>query len=94
MLQAKNLTKTYGEQTALNSLNLTINEGRGSANTVQVVGAGTDTFGLADSSSIINLVSKGGEIKSVMEALQLPRRTLNEKMQRHGLVREDFVGQE
>ena len=32
----------------------------------------------------------GGEIKAVMEALQLPRRTLNEKMQRHGLVREDF----
>ncbi|HGM6311895.1 MAG: sigma-54-dependent transcriptional regulator [Pseudomonas putida] len=36
----------------------------------------------------------GGEIKSVMEALQLPRRTLNEKMQRHGLMREDFVGRE
>jgi len=36
----------------------------------------------------------GGEIKSVMEALQLPRRTLNEKMQRHGLVREDFFGRE
>jgi len=36
----------------------------------------------------------GGEIKSVMEALQLPRRTLNEKMQRHGLVREAFVGRE
>ncbi|WP_176505969.1 MULTISPECIES: sigma-54-dependent transcriptional regulator [Pseudomonas] len=33
----------------------------------------------------------GGEIKAVMEALQLPRRTLNEKMQRHGLVREDFL---
>jgi len=33
----------------------------------------------------------GGEIKAVMEALQLPRRTLNEKMQRHGLVREEFV---
>ncbi|WP_369989989.1 sigma-54-dependent transcriptional regulator [Pseudomonas xanthosomatis] len=32
-----------------------------------------------------------GEIKGVMEALQLPRRTLNEKMQRHGLVREDFL---
>jgi two-component system C4-dicarboxylate transport response regulator DctD len=29
-----------------------------------------------------------------MEALQLPRRTLNEKMQRHGLVREDFLGSE
>lgn len=32
-----------------------------------------------------------GEIKAVMETLQLPRRTLNEKMQRHGLVREDFL---
>ena len=50
-------------------INLIINEGRGSANTVQVVGAGTDTFGLADSSSIINLISKGGEIKSVMNIL-------------------------
>lgn len=32
-----------------------------------------------------------GEIKAVMHSLQLPRRTLNEKMQRHGLVREDFI---
>ena len=32
-------------------IDLTINEGRGSANTVQVVAAGSDTFGLADSSS-------------------------------------------
>lgn len=31
-----------------------------------------------------------GDIKGVMEELQLPRRTLNEKMQRHGLAREDF----
>ncbi|MBF8743570.1 sigma-54-dependent transcriptional regulator [Pseudomonas guariconensis] len=35
-----------------------------------------------------------GEIKAVMETLQLPRRTLNEKMQRHGLVREDFIERE
>lgn len=35
-----------------------------------------------------------GEIKAVMETLQLPRRTLNEKMQRHGLVRDDFVERE
>ncbi|NIF17008.1 sigma-54 dependent transcriptional regulator [Pantoea sp. Cy-639] len=35
-----------------------------------------------------------GEIKGVMETLQLPRRTLNEKMQRHGLVREDFLERE
>ncbi|MDN7141890.1 sigma-54-dependent Fis family transcriptional regulator [Pseudomonas sp. JQ170] len=33
-----------------------------------------------------------GEIKAVMEELQIPRRTLNEKMQRHGLQREDFLG--
>ena len=29
-------------------IDLTINEGRGSANTVQVVAAGSDTFGMAD----------------------------------------------
>lgn len=32
-----------------------------------------------------------GDIKAVLEELQLPRRTLNEKMQRHGLLRETFV---
>lgn len=32
-----------------------------------------------------------GEIKAVMETLQLPRRTLNEKMQRHGLSRDEFL---
>jgi two-component system C4-dicarboxylate transport response regulator DctD len=32
-----------------------------------------------------------GDIKAVLEELQMPRRTLNEKMQRHGLVREDFL---
>ena len=32
-----------------------------------------------------------GEIKAVLNELQLPRRTLNEKMQRHGLVREAFL---
>ena len=36
------------------------------------------------------LALHGGEIKAVMDELQLPRRTLNEKMQRHGLVRADF----
>ncbi len=34
-----------------------------------------------------------GDIKAVMHELQLPRRTLNEKMQRHGLVREDFLAE-
>ena len=32
-----------------------------------------------------------GDIKAVLNELQLPRRTLNEKMQRHGLVREAFT---
>jgi NitT/TauT family transport system substrate-binding protein len=50
-------------------IDLTINEGRGSVNTVQVVAAGSDTFGLADSSSVIAAASKGAEIKSVMSLL-------------------------
>src|SRR5690606_2270636 len=32
-----------------------------------------------------------GNIAAVMEQLQLPRRTLNEKMQRHGLSRTDYL---
>ncbi|WP_397458103.1 sigma-54-dependent transcriptional regulator [Pseudomonas asplenii] len=32
-----------------------------------------------------------GDIKAVLEELQLPRRTFNEKMQRHGLTRESFL---
>jgi len=33
-----------------------------------------------------------GDIKAVLEELQLPRRTFNEKLQRHGLTREMFLG--
>lgn len=54
---------------AAEKIDLTINEGRGSANTVQVVAAGSDTFGLADSSSVIVAASKGAEVKSVMTVL-------------------------
>ena len=50
-------------------IDLTINEGRGSANTVQVVAAGSDTFGLADSSSVVATAAKGADIKSVMSLL-------------------------
>src|SRR5438128_6801881 len=50
-------------------IDLTINEGRGSANTVQAVAAGSDTFGLADSSSVILTASKGADVKSVMSLL-------------------------
>jgi len=54
---------------AAEGIDLTINEGRGSANTVQVVAAGSDTFGLADSSSVIATAAKGADIKSVMSLL-------------------------
>jgi NitT/TauT family transport system substrate-binding protein len=50
-------------------IDLTINEGRGSANTVQVIAAGSDTFGLADSSSVVATAAKGAEVKSVMSLL-------------------------
>jgi NitT/TauT family transport system substrate-binding protein len=50
-------------------IDLTINEGRGSANTVQVIAAGSDTFGLADSSSVIATAAKGADVKSVMSLL-------------------------
>ncbi len=50
-------------------IDLTINEGRGSGNTVQAVAAGSDTFGLADSSSVILTASKGADVKSVMSLL-------------------------
>ena len=50
-------------------IDLTINEGRGSGNTTQVVAAGSDTFGLADSSSLIGLASRGADIVSVMSLL-------------------------
>ena len=32
-----------------------------------------------------------GDIKAVMDLLRLPRRTLNEKMVRHGLARSEFL---
>ncbi|WP_313517903.1 sigma-54 dependent transcriptional regulator [Pseudomonas sp.] len=40
------------------------------------------------------LARSGGEIKTAMSLLQLPRRTLNEKMQRHGLARGEFLRDE
>ncbi|QLL12121.1 sigma-54-dependent transcriptional regulator [Pseudomonas chlororaphis] len=40
------------------------------------------------------LIRHKGDIKAVLVELQLPRRTFNEKMQRHGLVREMFLGEE
>lgn len=62
----------YGKEKgyfAAEGIDLTINEGRGSANTVQVVAAGSDTFGMADSSSVIATAARGADIKSVMSLL-------------------------
>lgn len=50
-------------------LDLTINEGRGSANTAQAVAARSDTFGLADSGSLMNLAARNAPIRSVMSVL-------------------------
>ena len=47
-------------------IGLTINEGRGSVNTVQVVAAGSDTFGLADSSSLIAAAAKGAVVAQIV----------------------------
>lgn len=41
-----------------------------------------------------SLQTHGGNIKAVMEELDLPRRTLNQKMQRYGICRSDFVSGE
>jgi NitT/TauT family transport system substrate-binding protein len=54
---------------AAEGIDVTLNEGRGSATTVQVVAAGSDTFGLADSSSVILTASKGADVKSVVSLL-------------------------
>ena len=54
---------------AAEGIDLTINEGRGSANTVQVVAAGSDTFGMADSSSVVLTAATGADIKTVMSLL-------------------------
>src|SRR5438477_5694509 len=62
----------YGKEKgyyAAENIDLTINEGRGSANTVQVVAAGSDTFGLADSSSVVSTAARGADVKSVMSLL-------------------------
>ena len=50
-------------------INLTINEGRGSGRSVQVVAAKGDTFGMSDAGSLMLGVAKGTPIKAVMSLL-------------------------
>ena len=47
-------------------IDLTIGEGQGSARAVQLVAAGSDTFGLSDGSSIINGAVRGAPVQAVM----------------------------
>ena len=51
-------------------IDLEIQEGRGSAVTIQAVGAGTATFGLADIGVMIKAVAKGAPVKTVGVLLQ------------------------
>jgi NitT/TauT family transport system substrate-binding protein len=50
-------------------IDLTINEGRGSAAAVQIVGAKSDTFGMSDAGSLMLGVAKGVPIRSVFTLL-------------------------
>ena len=51
-------------------IDLDIQEGRGSAVTIQAVGAGTATFGLADIGVMIKAVAKGAPVKTIGVLLQ------------------------
>lgn len=51
-------------------IDLEIQEGRGSAVTIQAVGAGTATFGLADISVMMKAVAKGAPVKAIGVMLQ------------------------
>lgn len=50
-------------------IDLTINEGRGSAAAVQIVGAKSDTFGMSDAGSLMLGADKGVPIRSVFTLL-------------------------
>lgn len=50
-------------------IDLTINEGRGSANTAQTVAAKSDQFGMADSGSLMALAARGAPVRAVMSIL-------------------------
>lgn len=54
---------------AAEKIDLEIQEGRGSPNTVQIVAAGSATFGMADAGSLMLLRSKGAEVQAVMSLL-------------------------
>lgn len=49
-----------------NGIDLTVGEGQGSARAVQIVAAGSDTFGLSDGSSIIAGATRGAPVQAVM----------------------------
>lgn len=49
-----------------NGIDLSVGEGQGSARAVQIVAAGSDTFGLSDGSSIIAGAARGAPVQAVM----------------------------
>lgn len=52
-------------------INLTINEGRGSGVSTQVVGAKDDTFGISDAGTLMLAASKGIPIKTIMSPMNI-----------------------
>jgi NitT/TauT family transport system substrate-binding protein len=64
----------YGQQEGYyrdEGIDLTLSEGRGSGVTIQLIGAKTDMFGFADSSTMMVAVTKGVPIKSVASILNV-----------------------
>ena len=52
-------------------INLTINEGRGSGVSTQIIGAKDDTFGIADAGTMVLAATKGIPIKAVMSPMNI-----------------------
>lgn len=52
-------------------INLTINEGRGSGVSVKIIGAKSDTFGIADAGTMIIAASKGVPVRAIMSPMNI-----------------------
>lgn len=74
-------------------LDLTIGDGKGSANTVQLIGSGADTFGWADSAVAAMGAARGVPVKVVMGVFHKTAASLNSPADRHIDTVADLKGQ-
>jgi NitT/TauT family transport system substrate-binding protein len=73
-------------------IDLEIQEGRGSAVTVQAVGAGSTTFAYADVPTMIKAVAKGAPVKAVGVALQVSPMSVMGFSDKNVKTAKDIVG--